>query len=104
MIRVRKGFTPPPLKEGSELRKPFSKGHRLRLRKSRLYKKRMLEKAKYSKGFRGLFLDDGRVKVVERGNYSKFLRRLGNKRVRANGELLRYGQYRKVFDYWWELD
>ncbi len=35
--------------------------------------------------------------------YSKYLRRVSNRRVRRTKHALQNGQYRKVYDYWYEL-
>ena len=35
--------------------------------------------------------------------YAKSLRRVGNKKVRKAKDTLRYGDYRKVYDYKWVL-
>ena len=36
--------------------------------------------------------------------YTKWLRRLSNRRIRRMKDVtLNNGQYKKVFDYWWEL-
>ena len=35
--------------------------------------------------------------------YAKLLRRIGNKKVRQSKDLLKYGDYRRVYDYKWTL-
>lgn len=35
--------------------------------------------------------------------YSKYLRKLSNRKLRHSNDVLNYGLYRKIFDYWWVL-
>lgn len=35
--------------------------------------------------------------------YTKFLRRMSNRKVRKYGELLNNSLYKKAYDYWWIL-
>lgn len=44
------------------------------------------------------------IKRFYRGQKSKYFKRLSNKRVRKNKKLSGRGNnYRKLFDYWWEM-
>lgn len=36
--------------------------------------------------------------------YTKWLRRQSNKRLRRSPNIYKGKQYKKLFDYWWELD
>ena len=38
-----------------------------------------------------------------RSRRSAFLRKVGNRRVRRSKMTMRYGDYRKIYDYKWEL-
>lgn len=44
-----------------------------------------------------------RVWISGRGGRPKYLRKRTNKKLRRCKDLLNYGKYRKVFDYWWEV-
>ena len=48
--------------------------------------------------------DLGYLKHSSRSNRRCFLKRRSNKKVRATYMGMRGSQYRKCFDYWWELD
>ena len=54
----------------------------------------------------GVWFDEDKNRLIRyyRGKRSKFLKRLGNRKFRRikNSELQNC-QYKKVFDYWWEL-
>ena len=54
----------------------------------------------------GVWYDEHKGRFVRYwpGSRAKFLRRVGNRRVRKARGLYPRGLYRKVFDYWWELD
>lgn len=65
-------------------------------------KKRVAEEN--NKGI-GPYYDEGKGRVVNsgRGEYSKELKKRSNKRVRNTEVGSDPGDYRKVYDYWWEL-
>lgn len=35
--------------------------------------------------------------------YTKYLRRLSNRKVRKSKDVHRHGDYKKLYDYWWTL-
>lgn len=58
----------------------------------------------------GVYYDDKKKRYIRyypssKTGYTKYLRRISNKRVRRMDydDVLKYGQYRKMFDYWWTL-
>lgn len=56
----------------------------------------------------GVWYDDKkkryiRIYLSNVSGHSKYWRRVSNKKVRKTKILLRYNQYKKVFDYWWTL-
>lgn len=67
--------------------------------------KHLYEETKHSYGS-GVWYDNEKKRFIRayRGSRSKYLKQLGNRRVRRiKDEDLSNGQYKKVFDYWWEL-
>lgn len=45
------------------------------------------------------------IRYPQNSNRKRFLKKYSNRKVRrAQGESMKGNQYRKVFDYWWELD
>lgn len=56
----------------------------------------------------GVYYSDKKKRYIKyspsnKSGYTKYLRRLANRKVRKNKNLLRYGSYRKAYDYWWTL-
>ena len=77
-----------------------------RRRLTAIYDNKMKRKAADNQYIRGPWFntDKGRVIIIDRGKRSKWLKKIGNKRVRKSNIALRRAEYRKLFDYWWELD
>lgn len=47
---------------------------------------------------------DGHIaRCYHRSNYQRFLKRSSNKKLRRDNNVLHGGQYKKAFEYWWEL-
>ena len=69
------------------------------------HKERLLRKSKESRGWLGPYFDEdkNRLIIIPRGKRSKFLKKCGNRRVRNSKELLKHSNYKRVYDYWWEL-
>ena len=73
-------------------------------------KKRLLktyQKTKHSYGS-GVWFNDRkgfyvRYSASRTPGYTKYLRRLSNRKVRRNKDFYNYGSYRKLYDYWWTL-
>ena len=75
------------------------------------YKKRLKRKADSNKYVQGPFYDEDKKHVIvpARGSRSKWLKRQSNKKIRRQRfieghEKLRHADYRRVFDFWWNLD
>lgn len=73
--------------------------------KRRLIK--LYNKTKYSFGS-GAYYNEKKKRFVRiypsnTSGFTKYLRRISNRRVRRSKELLNRCQYRKVYDYWWTL-
>ena len=54
----------------------------------------------------GVWFDDDKNRFIRyyRGKRSKYLKKLSNRKFRhMKNESLQNSQYKKVFDYWWEL-
>ena len=70
--------------------------------------KRLYEQTKHSYGS-GAWYDDRKDRYIRyyptnRTGYTKYLRRLSNRRVRRMKEFALNGsQYKKIYDYWWSL-
>ena len=79
------------------------KDMRYRRMQERAHKMKLREISKYC-GYPGVWEHNGYYKMG-RGSISKYLKRLSNKKVRRTPVeiTLRRGDYRRVFDYWWEL-
>ena len=79
------------------------------------YKRSVEEKEKLQKLYEqtkntygnGAYYDEQKHRIIKYWaagpGTGKWLRRLGNKRLRHLGRAYKGGEYRKVFDYWWEL-
>ena len=70
--------------------------------------KKLCDETKYSSRGAGAFYDEDKGRYVKysprrKPGHAKFLRRVANRKVRRNKDYLRNGQYRKVYDYWWEV-
>lgn len=77
--------------------------------RNRRLKKLFDETKNSSRGGGGAFYDEDKGRYIKysprrKPGHAKFLRRVANRKVRRNKDHLRNGQYRKVYDYWWELD
>ena len=73
-------------------------------RKRRLKKLSDLTRHNYGGG--GAWYNEEKKRYIRyyRGSRSKYLKKLGNRRVRRDRtRVLNNGEYRKVFDFWWEL-
>ena len=75
------------------------------------HKSKMRRKADENKYIRGPWFDEDKNRVVigDRGKISKWLKNQSNKRLRRevlteDSILYRGSSYKKLFDYWWELD
>lgn len=79
---------------------------RSRERNRRLRK--LYRKTRFSYG-RGAWFDNDKNRIIRyypstSTGYTKYLRRLANRRVRRTKDLPRKGNYyKKLYDYWWEL-
>lgn len=53
----------------------------------------------------GAYYDERKGRIVRyyRGKRSKYLKQLSSKKCRHSDATLQNSQYKKVFDYWWEL-
>ena len=69
--------------------------------KSKNKLKKIAEEKNYCIG--GVYLHNGHYVIYDRGKRSKWLKRQSNKKLRREKDIFQRGQYRKVFDYWWEL-
>lgn len=57
---------------------------------------------------RGVWFDDDKNRYVKctpsnTPGYTKYLRKLSNRRVRKAKDKLNNSSYKKIYDYWWEL-
>ena len=69
--------------------------------------RRLYDETKNSYGA-GAYFDERKNRYVRysvsgRGGRAKYLRMVGNRKVRRAKKTSDHGGYRKVFDYWWEL-
>lgn len=74
-------------------------------RKKHLLKTYRKTRTKYGAGVwfdedKGLYI---RYTPSNISGYTKYLRRLSNKRVRRSKEFYNYSSYKKLYDYWWTL-
>lgn len=74
-------------------------------RKKRLLKTYNATKHGYGAG---VWLDDctgcyRKYHACRTSGYTKYLRRLSNRKVRKSKDIYNYGAYRKLYDYWWTL-
>ena len=81
-------------------------GYRASQERNRRLKK-LYADTKYSYSA-GVYYDDDKGRYVKytprrKSGYTKFLRRVANRKVRKNKDYFKRGLYRKVYDYWWEL-
>ena len=77
---------------------------RLRRKEKRLAKKRLKKIADNNPNYPGPYVaDDGRIKNPGRGKFSKWLKRKSNEKVRNTEDIGNGGNYKKTFDYWWEI-
>lgn len=56
----------------------------------------------------GAWYDDDKERYIRYSpsntpGYTKSLRRITNKKIRKNGDLLNHGLYKRIHDYWWTL-
>lgn len=68
--------------------------------------KRRLEKLSKENGF--AYFNENKNRYVQyfvssKSKYTKFLKRLSNKKIRKVTDIPRKGNYRKHFEYWWTL-
>ncbi len=93
--------------EELELEFPVKSDRRLVRRKRTAHKKREnLKMAKNNKGCFGPYFNEkkGRVVIVGRGNTSKVLKKIAARKARLkNVGICGRANYRRVYDYWWEL-
>lgn len=80
---------------------------------SKQIEKRKLEKlynaTKHSCTGGGAFFHEGKGRYIRyytsgKSKYTKYLKRLSNKKVRHSSLALANSEYKKIFDYWWSLD
>lgn len=69
--------------------------------------KKLYEKTKNSCRA-GAYYDEDKDRLIKfsprrKSKYTKYLRKVANRKVRRYSEDLSYGSYRKVYDYWWEI-
>ena len=69
--------------------------------------KRLYDKTKHHYGA-GVYFDKDKNRYIryyasKRSGNTKYLKRQSNKRVRRSQSSMRHGQYKRLFDYWWEL-
>lgn len=85
--------------------KEWHRKKRRNRRKATVFKKkRQLHTATYA-GYPGPFCreEETFVRNPGRGRASKFLKKSSNRKVRHTNDLLQNGQYKKQYDYWWNL-
>lgn len=56
----------------------------------------------------GAYYDEDKKRLIKysprkNSGYAKYLRKVANRKVRRNKDNLKYGSYRKIYDYWCEL-
>ena len=80
--------------------------HRSKLREKRKLKKLHEETKNSCLG--GAYYDDRKKRIVKYSLNSgsgttKAIRRQANKRIRKQDEAYQGGEYKKAYDYWWEI-
>lgn len=78
-----------------------------RSKENRRRLKKLYESTKNSYGA-GAWFSDRKQRYIRYApsntpGYTKYLRRISNRKVRHRKELLNHGAYKKAFDYWWTL-
>ena len=79
-----------------------------RVRSDEKKKRRTIERCESLNTWRGPWVEDGRngkyIKQPSHSRRQRFLKKQSNKVVRRNGKAMQGNQYRRCFDYQWELD
>lgn len=81
------------------------KDQRYRRAKEQKAKDKMQEASTHShKGWYGYYYQNGHWAKMYRGKRSKWLKRQSNKAIRRDKDFVgSNGDYKKKYDYWWEL-
>lgn len=70
--------------------------------------KRLYEKTNNASTGAGVYYSDKKKRYIKTTastatGYTKFLRRISNKKYRKHKEIHNFSAYKKLFDYWWAL-